>query len=137
MVFQDVSTRTHSQPDSSRLLDQPFKMTASQLISAQPVAQPIMNRNVSTAQPIILDQPVMVSNTKTSSSASSPGTDVIWHRYACPYCHKTFSSTSNLRPHIDWHENRRKFVCVQCGKSYRYNKDLKNHMLSGQHFGPD
>ena len=101
-----------------------------------PAQQPhLPHHPVASAQPIVLEKPVLVPtrSSRLSSmdpnSPPDPSSGTTLHRFACPYCYKTFSSTSNLRPHIDWHEDRKKYVCPVCGRGYRYNKDLKSHIM--------
>jgi len=55
--------------------------------------------------------------------------------YQCTFCNKNFSSSSNLKQHLNIHKNiikRKKFPCFihRCDKSYLYICTLKKHILN-------
>lgn len=53
--------------------------------------------------------------------------------YPCSYCYKTFSSTSDLNRHMDFHEGIRQFLCRACSYHAVTQSDLSRHEKTRQH----
>lgn len=45
----------------------------------------------------------------------------------CKICGKKLASSSRLLVHLRSHSNQRNFVCLKCGKSFKYEGSLKKH----------
>ncbi|KAK2163473.1 hypothetical protein LSH36_79g09032 [Paralvinella palmiformis] len=50
--------------------------------------------------------------------------------YHCSICNKGFCSNSNLQGHMSWHTGVKEYRCGHCRKEFRYEKHLKQHLLS-------
>ncbi|XP_076304140.1 uncharacterized protein LOC143222091 isoform X1 [Tachypleus tridentatus] len=50
--------------------------------------------------------------------------------YMCPSCRKTFHNTNSLRcHHLKEHRTPTRFRCHLCGKGFKWNCYLRNHMI--------
>lgn len=51
----------------------------------------------------------------------------VWN---CTYCSKTFSNKCSREQHERIHTNVKPFICEYCGKSFRVNQMLRNHLYT-------
>eukprot|EP01084_Bolivina_argentea_P105295 188514_1 len=65
------------------------------------------------------------NNTICNKSSTTISSNSRQRIYICQYCGKTFRDTWNLSAHVRSHTNERPFKCINCNKSYKYNKDLQ------------
>lgn len=50
--------------------------------------------------------------------------------YPCPDCHKTFATQVDLKAHLMRHITQHPYVCVACGKGFKYDHTLDFHIKS-------
>lgn len=74
----------------------------------------------------IVASPVMRS--KSSTKVLPNGKTV----FTCLYCRKTFTTSSDLNRHMDFHEDLRPYKCEFCDYCSRTNSQLKVHMMRHQ-----
>jgi uncharacterized Zn-finger protein len=51
-------------------------------------------------------------------------------KFACRYCHKTYSSAPSLRTHEKWHTGELKHQCNFCAKRFRNPSEVKRHEMT-------
>ncbi|KAI2811371.1 hypothetical protein BLOT_002546 [Blomia tropicalis] len=70
------------------------------------------------------------NTTNTSSSSSSSSAAAAAAAYPCTSCHKTFATEVDLKAHLIRHLTQHPFVCVNCGKGFKYEHSLNFHIKS-------
>jgi len=50
--------------------------------------------------------------------------------YRCPVCNATFNIKANFERHMGSHENKRSFVCTECGRPFLARHHLEAHMVT-------
>ncbi|ELT95820.1 hypothetical protein CAPTEDRAFT_142817, partial [Capitella teleta] len=48
--------------------------------------------------------------------------------YECSVCKKTFSSSFNMKRHMQTHIGERPFECSVCKKTFSFSSHVKRHM---------
>ena len=62
-------------------------------------------------------------NAKSSSESNS-------NAFPCTSCHKTFATEVDLKAHLMRHLTQHPFVCLACGKGFKYEHSLNFHIKS-------
>lgn len=64
------------------------------------------------------------TTTSTTSTSNSTSSSALSTAFPCTSCHKTFATEVDLKAHLIRHLTQHPFVCVSCGKGFKYEHSL-------------
>ena len=70
------------------------------------------------------------SSSTVSHQSATNNTGQMATAFPCTSCHKTFATEVDLKAHLIRHLTQHPFVCVSCGKGFKYEHSLNFHIKS-------